>query len=95
MMARAVENRMFVVAANAPTNSDLSGSHGQSRIISADGNIIKEAGIFGEDVLISTITIKAKSPDWQHPPDSLRGPLGDWWRSGLEWMMKNRNRQLN
>jgi predicted amidohydrolase len=95
MMARAVENRMFVVAANAPANSDLSGSHGQSRIIAADGNIIKETGIFGEDVLISTITVKTKSRNWQHPPDSLRGPLGNWWHSGLEWMMKNRHRQLN
>lgn len=94
MMARAVENGMFVVAANAPANPDLTGSHGQSRIIAADGNIIKEAGIFGDDVLISTIPVKARNPDLQSPSSSLRGPLGNWWRSGVEWMMTNRNRKL-
>lgn len=94
MMARAVENGMFVVAANAPANPGLTGSHGQSRIIAADGNIIKEAGTFGEDVLISTILIKARNPDLQSPSSSLRGPLGDWWRSGVEWMIKNRNQTL-
>ncbi len=93
MMARAVENGMFVVAANAPANPDLSGSHGQSRIISSDGNIIQEASIFGEDVLISTLTIKAKGSSW--PQASLQGPLANWWRSGLEWMMKNRHLKLN
>src|SRR5438105_1650261 len=30
MMARAVENGVYVVAANAPGNADLTGSHGQS-----------------------------------------------------------------
>lgn len=93
IVARAEENQMFVVAANAPANSDLTGSHGQSRIISSDGQIIKEAGIFGEDVLISTITIKARRPEW--PQVVLNGPLGNWWRSGLKWMMENRHRKLN
>ena len=93
MMARAVENGMFVVSANAPANPDLTGSHGQSRIISSDGNIIKEASIFGEDVLISTFTVKPGKANWAL--DSLHGPVADWWRSGVEWMMKNTNRQLN
>jgi predicted amidohydrolase len=91
MMARAVENGVFVVAANAPANQDLSGSHGQSRIIASDGNILEEASIFGEDILASTLTLTRK-PEW--PLNSLKGPLGDWWRSGVEWMMKNRHRQL-
>lgn len=91
MMARAVENRVFVVAANAPADPrDLNGSsHGQSRIINDDGNILKEASYFGEDVLTETLPIK---------PGKLVGPLsgvtGDWWRQGIDWMMKNRNRKL-
>ena len=40
MMARAVENQIFAVAANAPGNiADNSGSHGQSRLIKDDGKI--------------------------------------------------------
>jgi predicted amidohydrolase len=91
MMARAVENSVFVVAANAPANNDLTGSHGQSRIIAQDGNILKEASIFGEDILISTLTLTIKP---KLPLNSLNGPLADWWCSGVEWMMKNRHQQL-
>lgn len=93
IVARAEENDVFVVAANAPANPDLTGSHGQSRIVASDGSIIQEASIFGEDVLISTLTLKAGGPG--DPLSSLHGPLGNWWRSGVRWMMKNRFKQLN
>lgn len=93
IMARAEENGIFVVAANAPANSDLTGSHGQSRIIASDGNIIKEASVFGEDVLISTLNLKGDGPG--EPLSSLHGPLASWWRTGVQWMMKNRYKQLN
>lgn len=93
IMARAVENGMFVVAANAPANQDLTGSHGQSRVVDSDGNILEEASMFGEDVLCSVLTVKTGMIQWPH--DALNGPLGDWWRSGLELMMKDRYRQLN
>jgi predicted amidohydrolase len=91
LMARAVENGVFIVSANAPASpKDLSGSHGQSRIISSDGNVVKEAGFFGEDVLTGTLTVK---------PGTLRRPLdelmADWWRQGVDTMMKNRNRKLD
>lgn len=91
LMARAVENGVFVVSANAPASpKDLSGSHGQSRIVNTDGNVIKEAGFFGEDVLTETLMVN---------PGSLRRPLdelmADWWRQGVEGMMKNRNRRLD
>ena len=93
MMARAVENGIFVVMANVPANQDLSGSHGGSRIIASDGNIIKEASIFGEDILISTLVVKPGKPVW--PQNSLKGPLGTWWRSGVDWMMNNLHRPLD
>ncbi len=90
IMARAVENRMFVVAANAPANlKDNSGSHGQSRIVYDDGNIAREASIYGEDILIETLSIT---------PAKLERPLKEllsaWWRQGVDWMMANRNRPL-
>lgn len=91
LMARAVENKVFIVAANAPADpKDLSGSHGQSRIVNDDGNIIKEASFFSEDILIDTLSIK---------PARLQRPLqelmGGWWRQGVESMMKNRSRPLD
>lgn len=83
IQARAVENSVFVVQANAPANRDLSGSHGQSRIIAPDGNILHEAGYFGDDVL--TASIDPGDATGQMARRSIeRGPLGDWWRAGLE-----------
>lgn len=90
MMARAVENNMFVVASNAPGNvKDNSGSHGQSRLILSDGNILKEAGFYGEEILIDTFEIK---PGRLSRP--LEGLMGEWWRQGVDWMMRNRGRKL-
>jgi predicted amidohydrolase len=90
VMARAVENKVFVVSANAPANpKDLSGSHGQSRIVNDDGTVIREASFFGEDILVETLSVK---------PSRLERPLhelmGDWWRRGVEFMINNRGRSL-
>ena len=91
MMARAVENGMFVVAANAPANQpDSSASHGQSRIIKSDGNILQEASFYGDDVLTETLTIEPKKLE-----APLKGLMADWWREGMDLMMKNRGRKLD
>jgi len=88
-MARAVENGMVLVQSNAPANPDLTGSHGQSRIVASDGNILKEASFFGEETVIETLAIKPAR--LKRPLDGL---LGDWWQRGVDLMMINRHRQL-
>ena len=91
MMARAVENQMFAVAANAPGNiADNSGSHGQSRIIKDDGNILEEATIYGEDVLISTL--QTKPAKLTRP---LEGVTGACWKQGLELLLRDRRKKLD
>jgi predicted amidohydrolase len=90
VMARAVENGIFLVQANAPANLDLSGSHGQSRIVAADGNVLKEASYFGEDILVANLDIVAH--ELRRP---LEGALGAWWKAGVELLMSNRRRQLD
>lgn len=83
IQARAVENSVYVVHANAPANKDASGSHGESRIIGPDGNILQEASIFGEEVLSATLEIARATGE--NAQNSLkRGPLRDWWKAGLE-----------
>ncbi len=82
IQARAVENTVYVVHANAPANADGSGSHGQSRIISPDGNIVQEASMFGQDVLRANLDLRKATAD--NARGSLnRGPLRDWWKEGL------------
>jgi omega-amidase len=93
MMARAAENTMFVVAANAPGNiKDNSGSHGQSRIIQDDGNVLKEASFYGEDVLIESLNIKLKPERLSLPQ---KGLMADWWEQGINWMLTNHLRKLD
>lgn len=83
IQARAVENGVFVVHANAPANADTTGSHGQSRVIAPDGNIIREASIFGEETVTTDLDLKAATGE--NARRSLtRGPLADWWREGVK-----------
>jgi predicted amidohydrolase len=83
IQARAVENNVFVIHANAPANRDASGSHGQSRIIDPDGNLMKEASIFQEEILTATLELSHA-----HAGNALRsmsrGPFGAWWREGVK-----------
>jgi predicted amidohydrolase len=82
VQARAVENTVYVVQANAPANQDLSGSHGQSRIIAPDGNIMHEASIFEEDVVSAALDLRKATRN--NATNTLkRGPFRDWWEDGL------------
>jgi len=80
--AIAVENRVYLVHANPPANDVNSGSHGQSRVIDTDGNIIQEAGIFKEEVLVADLDLSKATAEFAL--EALNGPLGDWWREGLK-----------
>ena len=82
IQARAAENGVFVVHANAPANNDLSASHGQSRIVDPDGNIIEEASLFDEEVLIADLELpEAKAENALRSLDIP--PLDQWWREGM------------
>jgi len=83
IQARAVENTVYIVQANAPANQDATGSHGQSRIIAPDGNIIKETSIFSEGVIFTGLDL-TKANRGNALKSLNRGPLQDWWKEGLK-----------
>jgi predicted amidohydrolase len=83
IQARAVENSVFIVHANAPANADATGSHGQSRVIAPDGNLVREASFFREEVLTATLDLRQANGAMAQR-SLTRGVLGDWWRAGLE-----------
>lgn len=60
-IARATENGIFCVMANAPADpknmNAANQSHGNSKIIHPDGNVIAEAGYFEERLVTATIDI--------------------------------------
>ena len=83
IQARAVENTVYIVHANAPANDDLTGSHGQSRVIAPDGNIVHEASMFEEEVVTADLDLgRATAANALNSVD--RGPLADWWKEGVK-----------
>lgn len=57
-IARATENSIFLVMANASANPvNLAGSHGNSKIIHPNGNVIVEAGYFKERLVTADINV--------------------------------------
>ena len=83
IQARAVENSVFIVHANAPANVDTTGSHGQSRLIAPDGNILKEAGMFTEEILTATLDLKLATAALAKRSLS-HGPLAKWYAEGVK-----------
>jgi predicted amidohydrolase len=89
VMARAVENQVFIVQANTPQKTNpQEGSHGQSRILNPNGTIETEASIFNEEVLIRTINLEDATGSTAKR--SLDAPfLNEWWKSGLKLVEVN------
>lgn len=83
IQARAVENNVFIVHANAPANTDSTGSHGHSRLIAPDGNIISEASVFQDDILVGEFDLSQATA--ANALRSLtRGPLTKWYEEGVK-----------
>lgn len=83
IVARAVENNVYVAHANGPAEKDtLSGSHGQSRIIAPDGNILVEASIFEEEVIEATLDLSKATGALAKQSVNCEF-LRDWWKSGV------------
>ena len=83
IQARAEENCVWVVHSNCPANDDLSGSHGQSRIIKPDGNIVREAAMFEEEVVTADLDVARANGAYAR--NSLNASfLKAFWDAGLK-----------
>ncbi len=84
VVARAVENNVYIVQANTPQRiNPLEGSHGQSRIVDPNGNLIQEASIFNEEVLTEELDL-TKASGGTAKRSLEAGFLNEWWEKGLE-----------
>ena len=83
VVARAVENSVYVVHANAPqVVNPWIGSHGQSRIVSPSGAVLQEAPIFKEAVLIEELDMNRAGAG--NARNSLRPEfLRAFWEAGM------------
>lgn len=95
IQARAVENGVYILHANTPASledaPDMDASHGHSRIIAPDGNLLGEASVYGEEMLIRDIDLSyAKTRGLDAALSS--GPLASWMKKGVRLVRGTRNR---
>jgi predicted amidohydrolase len=87
-IARATENGIYLVMANAPANpEDLrspSQSHGNSKVIHPDGNVLVEAGFFEERLVAATIDLAAADRGVALRAANDETILREWMRQGVE-----------
>ncbi|GMW01161.1 MAG: hypothetical protein AMXMBFR84_22980 [Candidatus Hydrogenedentota bacterium] len=87
IQARAAENSIYFVCANAPADPSAperhDTSHGQSRIVSPDGGILAEAPVYGDAMIVAGIRPDAAS-DTGRERSITEGPLKDWMRQGMQ-----------
>jgi len=86
-IARAAENGIYLVMANAPANAaDItshSQSHGNSKIVHPDGNVLDEARFFEERLVTATIDTDAATRWVAQRALSDDTILAAWLRDGL------------
>jgi omega-amidase len=87
-IARAAENDIYLVMANAPADRDnLDGpsqSHGNSKVIDPDGNVVCEAGFFEETLVVAAIDVRRAKRRWARRAVEDKSNLQAWLKEGLE-----------
>jgi predicted amidohydrolase len=85
-IARATENGIYLVMANAPGNPDdlrsPSQSHGNSKIVHPDGSVLIEAGFFAERLVPATVDLEAATGAIAGRAVEDRTILRDWMEQG-------------
>ena len=91
-ISRATENSIYLVMANTPADaSDLKrsgSSHGNSKIVHPDGNVIREAGFFGDDIVAATIDLSAAQGGPAKRTCREETVLREWFQRGCEFVVK-------
>jgi len=87
-IARAAENDIYLVMANAPADRDnldgASQSHGNSKVIDPDGNVVCEAGFFEETLVAATIDVRRAKRRWAQRAVEDKSVLQAWLREGMQ-----------
>ncbi len=93
-IARATENSIYLGMANAPADAeDMNrggSSHGESKIIHPDGNVLMEAGYFSEETLVSDLELAAASGAVAARAINDQTALRDWLREGVGLVERSR-----
>ncbi len=91
-ISRATENGIYLVMANTPANSDdiraAGSSHGNSKIVHPNGNVLKEAGFFGNEIVSATIDLSQATGSQAKRTYNENTILREWFREGCGFVIK-------
>ncbi len=91
-ISRATENGIYLVMANTPANPDnikaTGSSHGNSKIIHPNGNVLKEAGFFGDEIVSATIELSQSTGSQAKRTYNENTILQDWFQQGCDFVVK-------
>ena len=91
-ISRATENGIYLVMANTPANPDdiraAGSSHGNSKIVHPNGNVLKEAGFFGNEIVSATIDLSHATGSQAKRTYNENTIIREWFRAGCEFVEK-------
>lgn len=91
-ISRATENGIYLVMANAPADvKDIKSpgsSHGNSKIIDPDGNVITEAGYFNECIVMADIDLSKATCGIARRTINEDTIIREWLNDGLRFVIK-------
>ena len=91
-ISRATENGIYLVMANTPANpNDIrsgGSSHGNSKIVHPDGNVLKEAGFFTEEIVAAELDLSKATGGTAKRTSNEETILRDWFREGLKFVVR-------
>ena len=91
-ISRATENGIYLLMANTPANPEdirsPGSSHGNSKIIHPDGNVIREAGFFGDQIVSATIDLSHANGSQAKRTYNEDTILREWFQQGCEFVVK-------
>lgn len=86
-ISRATENSIYVVMANAPADPDdinrSGSSHGESKFIHPDGNVMVEAGYFTQEALVRELDLTSATGSMARRAVEDHTSLREWLQEGL------------
>ena len=91
-ISRATENGIYLIMANTPANKEdinASGSsHGNSKIVHPDGNVLVEAGFFTEEIISAEIDLTKADRGVAKRAIAEDTIIHDWLEQGLKLVVK-------
>ena len=91
-ISRATENGIYLVMANAPADKENikrpGSSHGNSKIVNPDGNVLTEAGFFTEEIVTAELDLSKAGGGTARRSAGEETILRDWFREGLKFVVK-------